>query len=179
MQEKRFGALVVLLSLVGITLCCISAGPGGDAVADEQSNVFHVDDDQAADDQAADDQAADDESADDWQWEGEGEDEHDEHPHDEHFELELAIAEQSRLIASIDFATEAAKDEVQTAVVAATLLMEHAETSAAIDALTKAIGSSSSLAVKRALKLKLAEAHLEHDEESSAIAVAVELMSGE
>lgn len=174
MQEKRFGALVVLLSLVGITLCCVSAGPGGDAVADEQSNVFHLDDDQAADDQAADDEAAD-----DWQWEGEGEDEHDEHPHDEHFELELAIAEQSRLIASIDFATEAAKDEVQTAVVAATLLMEHAETSAAIDALTKAIGSSSSLAVKRALKLKLAEAHLDHDEESSAIAVAVELMSGE
>lgn len=107
------------------------------------------------------------------------EDESEDEDYDENLELQWQLAEQSMIAQAIELSADAALDEVKTAVVAATLLLEHADLATAIDALQRAIEKTNSQTVRRALRLKLTEAHLENDDSTSAIAIATQLMTGD
>lgn len=152
----------LLVSGLTLGICCLGAAPYGFAAGktDETASV------DAFDEQADVDSWEDDE------WE------HDEEFDEEH-EIELYLAEQDVLTRSVELAVDVANDEVKTAVVTATLLLEHVDLNNAIDSLSKAVEQTNSKVVKRALQLKLAEAHLENDDPSSAIAIATQLMAGD
>ena len=167
MKKRNLGVLVLLAGfLVGIG--CLGAVAQSDAVTGTRSTLTNTGEDESWRD-------------DDWRGdedEGDFDDEHEE-DFDEQQELDWELAEQSLMAKSIEFETGVAKDEVKTAVVTATLLMEHGELKTTIDTLAKAIEKTNSPAVKRALQLKLAEAHIENDDEQSALTIATQLMVGE
>ena len=135
----------------------------------------HWEDEEEWDEEDEDWDDEDEEDMDDEEWEEDDEEEY----HDFEHEMEWALAEQSLHVDSIEFSAGVAKDEVKTAVVTATLLLDHAELPMAINALEKAIDKTSSPDVKRALRLKLAEAYLENDDRTAAIEVARTLLIGE
>ena len=168
MKRLSLGILIVVSGFI-FGICCLGAAPpseGGDD-AKAATSIQAEDNNELETEQWVDEDGEEDE------WE-EGEEEF-----DLDRELQWQVAEQEMMARSIALTTEVANDEVKTAVVTATLLIEHTELSTAIDSLTRAINKTSSSAVKRALRLKLAEAHLENDDLTSAVSVATLLMGGE
>ena len=178
---KNLRWLMVVFGAIFLVICCLGATPQNDVAADERTTPLTETRDTDEREPAVNQEWENEEPFDeDYEEEFNEEfDDEDEEDFDIEREIHWEMAEQSLLAQTIELTTDVAMDEVKTAVVSATLLVEHSELTSAIDALAKAIQKSSSPAVKRALRLKLAEAHLENDDPTSAIVIAKQLMIGE
>ena len=166
MKKRNLRVLVLLVGFL-VGMGCLGAVAQNDSATGTRSTLAATSEDESWRD-------------DGWHQNEDDEfDEDQEEGFDEERELDWELAEQSLLASSIEFEAGVATDEVKTAVVTATLLLEHAEPTTAIDTLTKAIDKTTSPAVKRALQLKLVEAHIENDDESSAISIATRLLVGD
>ena len=170
MKKMNQRILVPTLLTVFVGLCFLGVSQSGAADDEKQTTIA----DKSSDSKwpKDEDDWRDDETDEEWE-------DGDEEDYDEEQELEWELAEQSLIAHSVELSADVAMDKVKTAVVAATLLLEHAEPAAAIDALLKAIEKADAPEIKRALRLKLIEAHLENDDSTSAINIATRLMVGE
>ena len=166
MKKTNLGMTAFLAVTLFLGVYCLGAAPQKDQPSNNRLAALN-----------AHDEDSDLERWDDEAWEDEEHDDDYDEEHDEGDEFQWELAEQALFQKNIEIASSVAKDEVKTVVVTATLLLEHAELSTTIKTLSKASEGSNSPAVKRALLLKLAEAHLENDDPTAAVAIANQLLT--